>query len=327
MVTSILIQHSIKRFKCVAALLIMLLSCIAVSANYISPHYKITGEHSVYKHQSEGRLLMVAVVDSDDKDIGERCEADLDDITYTFSDLAFWLGLDWIEPKVIEGGDFSKEVVNDAIDNWLKNQQPGSNDIVVFYYSGHGFRFAGDANEYPRMWLKTASDQNVETNNLQVEDVYNRIVKLGGGINLVISDCCNTTSAGESGNFDNAAVPVRIRVKHTKPANDAQDNDDDMDYSDKLFNFSHPFSMLVTAASKNEFAGGKADIGGFFTYYFVEALEKCVYDETIEPSWQNIFKYTNDNAGYWARSAACPDAKHNDKGRCIQTLKYAIDNN
>ena len=319
-----LIHYSLKCFKYVAALLILLLPCIPVNANHVHPQYKIAGKTGVHKHQSEGRLLLVAVIDSDDKDIGERCEEDLDDITFTFSDLAFWLDLEWIEPKVIKGDDFSKDAVNDAINNWLPEQHPGSNDLVVFYYSGHGFRFAGDADDYPRMWLKTGQDQTVETNNLKVDDIYNRIAKSGAGINLVISDCCNTTTAGESGNFNNAGVPVRARVKHTKPGNN---DDDDMDYSDKLFNFSNPYSILVTAASKDEYAGGKPDIGGFFTYYFVEALEKCVYDEKIEPSWENIFKYADDNAGYWARSAACPDAKHNAQGRCIQTLKYKIDNN
>ena len=91
------------------------------------------------------------------------------------------------------------------------------NDIVMFYYSGHGFRYPNDASDYPRMWLKTGSDENVETNNLRIEeDVYDHIIKMGAGVNIVLSDCCNTTAAGDNGNFNNATVPVRQRVAHKK---------------------------------------------------------------------------------------------------------------
>jgi hypothetical protein len=54
-------------------------------------------------------------------------------------------------------------------------------------------------------------------------------------------------------------------------------------------------------------------------------LENCIYDNKIQPSWENIFKYTDENAGFWAKSATCPEAKHNAQGRCVQTLEFKID--
>jgi len=229
------------------------------------------------------------------------------------------------EPKIISGDDFSKAAVNDAIDNWLQSQQPGKTDIVIFYYSGHGFRFPDDVSTYPRMWLKTSTDQDVTRNNLRMEeDIYERIKKMGAGVNIVLSDCCNTTDAGENANYDNIIAPTRKRVVHKRPE-DEEDLDEQLDFAEKLFVPGYPLSMLATAADKSEFAGGKADFGGFFTFYFLEALAKCVFDGTIQAEWKNVFKYADENASFKARSAACPAAKHNQQGRCIQTAKFKID--
>jgi len=318
-----------KHFTYAAVIMIWLLSAISVSAgNVTHPANKTTQGSRFYKNQFQSRLFLIAVIDSDDKDIGKRCETDLDEVTYAFEELADWLGMEMEGPKIIKGDQFSKAAVTDAINNWLQTQAPSRTDIVVFYYSGHGFRYPTDASEYPRMWLKTQEDQNVETTNLRMkEDIYDRIIKMGAGVNIVLSDCCNTTVAGDNANFDNVMVTARERVAHKRQQQGSENSDDDLDNGDKLFIRDHPLSILATAADKGELAGGKDDFGGFFTGYFLEALSKCVYDGDIQPAWENILHYADEKAGYWARSAACPKAKHNAQGRCIQTAKFRIDNN
>jgi hypothetical protein len=107
---------------------------------------------------------------------------------------------------------------------------------------------------------------------------------------------------------------------HKRPENE-EELDDDLDFAERLFQPEHPLSILITAADKSEFAGGKADFGGFFTFYFLEGLSKCVFDGTIQADWKDIFKYTDENASFRARSAACPEAKHTPQGRCVQNSK------
>ncbi len=315
-----------KNFKYALAGVILFLFTITAHANHFScsDNYIIKEGFWLHKHQAQPRLFLIAVVDTDDETIGKRCEADLDAITETFDDLVDWLGFALAEPKIIKGDEFSKAAVNNAIDKWLAAKQPTQNDIVVFYYSGHGFRYENDASDYPRMWLKTTNDTDVDANNLKVEDVYNRIVQMGAGVNIILSDCCNTTAAGDNGNFDDAAVPVREHVAHKRVPGNAPDEDDN---GDKLFIPGHPLSILATAAQKNEYAGGKEDVGGFFTYYLIEALEDCIYDNKIEPTWNNIFKHADKHASYWAKSAACHEAnvKHTEEGRCMQTAEFKIE--
>lgn len=323
MYINLLINHFPKHFKYPAAVLLMLLLAISANAN-VYHHYKSGEKPGFYKDEPRARMFFIAVIDSHDDSIGERCEKDLEEVNASFEDLADWLDVE-MTPKIIEGDDFGRAAVNNAIDNWLKSQQPNRTDIIVFYYSGHGFRYENDVSAYPRMWLKTAKDKNVGTNNLRVEDIYARIVKMGAGVNIVLSDCCNTTSAGDNANFDNVAIPVRPRIVHKREHPKYEDSDDDLDNGDKLFIPQHPLSILATAAGKGEFAGGTPDAGGFFTNYFLDALEDCIYNEKIEPVWESIFKDVDENAGYWARSAQCPEAKHNGQGRCLQTLKFRID--
>ena len=174
------------------------------------------------------------------------------------------------------------------------------------------------------MWLKTAQDQDPESTNLRVkEDVYDRIIKMGAGVNLILSDCCNATAAGGNVNFDNITVPARQKITHKRQNED--ENSDEDDNGDKLFIPDQPLSILATAADKGEYAGGNADIGGFFTNYLLEALSKCVFDFKLEATWENIFKYTDEKASYWAKTAACPIAKHTAQGRCVQTLTLKMD--
>ena len=311
----------------VAALLLLLQTTRTVAkGNAYADDSKSKQQAAAGKKETDPRMFLIAVIDSRDDSIGERCKTDLAEITEAFGDYADEVGADLIEPKIIKGDQFGKAAVNDAIDNWLKSQQPSKTDMVVFYYSGHGFRYPNDASNYPRMWLKHGTDKDIATNNLQIkEDIYDRIVKMGAGFNLIISDCCNNTVAGDNANFDNVMVTTRKRETRKRDSSNDQDGPDDVDNSDKLFMLGHPLSVLVTAAGKGELAAGTADAGGFFTNYLLEALDKCIFDEDLQPTWDVILKYADEKAGYWARSAACPTAKHNEQGRCVQEAEIKID--
>ena len=107
------------------AVCLFLLTITANANGYSYPYnYTIKERFGLHKHQDKPRLFLIAVIDTDDETIGKRCEEDLDEITYTFDELADWLDVEMAEPKIIKGDEFSKAAVNDAIDNWLPSQQP-----------------------------------------------------------------------------------------------------------------------------------------------------------------------------------------------------------
>ena len=58
------------------------------------------------------------------------------------------------------------------------------------------------------MWLKTSTDRSPGTTNLRMEeDTYDRIITMGAGVNIVLSDCCNTSVAGVKAEFDEIRTP------------------------------------------------------------------------------------------------------------------------
>ncbi len=86
----------------------------------------------------------------------------------------------------IAGNDYNKN----NVENTIASLQPSQNDIVVFYYSGHGFS-KKDNRQYPYLELSSKSFQSLEEHSLNIEDIYNNLKRKNAHVTLVISDCCN----------------------------------------------------------------------------------------------------------------------------------------
>jgi hypothetical protein len=319
--TKLFNHHFLRPVKNTAAGMILLLLSILVSSNrYIQKDFR--NEKGVYqlKNEPKPRLFLITVIDSDDEIIGKRCEKDLEDITETFNQLTLWLDIATGVQKIIKGNEFSKAAVNDAIDIWLKSQEPNKSDIVIFYYSGHGFRFANDESIFPRMWLKTGTDKAVNTNNLSMEeDIYDRIVKMGAGVNIILSDCCNSVPGVAPPSTENNPVAEKSKIFKK------EELDEYLKDFDQLFMPDFPLSIIATASDSTELAGGTPSMGGFFTHFFLEALDMSIYDDELEPVWENIFNYAKEEARKKALGGLCPVDKRTKNGRCIQTARFKIE--
>ncbi|NJO25768.1 MAG: hypothetical protein HC867_08410, partial [Bacteroidia bacterium] len=139
------------------------------------------------QQQKATRLFLVLVANTNDLSIGPTCKVDKDATYTTFSQLAEFLKIQFV-PSVIEGKDFSK--IN--VDNAINGIRPASNDIVVFYYSGHGFNDVKTNYKFPFLDLRDKTYQQFgEPYTLNIEDIFKRIKMKGARMNLVISDCCN----------------------------------------------------------------------------------------------------------------------------------------
>ncbi|CAN5413111.1 hypothetical protein BH10BAC2_BH10BAC2_42310 [soil metagenome] len=260
---------------------------------------------SLNSFEQKTRLFLIAVANTGDAKIGASSQKDLDKITETFTTLTNKLGIALVNQK-IAGKEFSKKAVNDAIDKWLT---PTNIDIVVFYYSGHGFRYSYDVSNYPRISLRTSPDQSIDLNNLSIEEVYNRIVKKGARVNIILSDCCNE-------NFD-APPPIGRNLLKTKDVGTAGLKLN-IDNCKALFFPNHPVSILTSAAEKNQLAVGNPALGGFFTNFFQAQLTKSLYSNLGESSWLRILLNAKESTRKQAQTALCNNA------RCIQRAEVSV---
>lgn len=255
------------------------------------------------------RLFLVVVANTNDPKIGKSSYLDFNAITETFTTLAINLGMR-IVPTKIMGNDFSKNNVQRALDN-LKKQKPAANDIIVFYYSGHGFRFTKDMSAFPRMSLRTNENQDLKSYNFAVEDIYKQILKLKARVNIVIADCCNWDI--------NMPLPQGMDVLRTRGMGlNTTSQSLNMTNCNALFFPMQPVSIIACSAQKNQLAVGNHNLGGFFSYYFKAMLDQSLYTPNKGDSWLRLLLDTKEKARWQALSALCGN------NRCVQLATFSV---
>ena len=261
----------------------------------------------VTPQQKDTRLILLLVANTDDISIGSTCLVDKDATYNTFSQLAEFLKLKF-EPTLIWGKNFSK--VN--VDNAINAIQPGSNDIVVFYYSGHGFNDVQSNKKFPFLDLRDKTFQSFgDPYTLNIEDIYQRIKAKNGRLNLVFSDCCNADPSqtnlmsSEGATTRNSSIGWNIANCWS------------------LFMDQKRQSILMTAASKGELSAGTS-AGGIFTYNFRESLEKLIGPFYNNATWNNILTTAQKQTIQKAQNTWCVEP---DKPRkaCVQNPIFKME--
>jgi hypothetical protein len=253
------------------------------------------------------KLYLIVVANTNDTSIGPSVKKDLENITKTFTGLTKDLGMEMI-PTIISGDAFSKNAVELALSK--RTLKPAPIDIVVFYYSGHGFRYSDDTSRYPRMSLRTDSKtQKRSEYNLRVEEIYQTILKRGARVNIVLSDCCNENVGYPRPEGKDILTP---RGSETWPGKLNMENCNALLFPEK------PVSILIGSAEKDQLASGNPNAGGYFTSFFRSELEKSLYGFQSSTSWKKMLLSAKEKARYMATSAICGN------GRCVQRAEIRI---
>ena len=210
------------------------------------------------------KMILVIVANVLDPHIGKGCAKDIESIRHMFSSLAEHMKF-WFLELLIKGEDYSKENVVKSIDAI----KAGSDDILVFYYTGHGFRFEKqDDVEYPHVYLKStlpkATDGIINENSLNLNEIFESVKARGARLNIVIGDCCNNLIHFERKFSD------RDKKPRTDDASDLVVYDESKCRA--LF-CDLTGSIIVASADKGQFSITVDDIGSIFTYNFTKNLK------------------------------------------------------
>ncbi|MEO6819604.1 MAG: caspase family protein [Ginsengibacter sp.] len=256
------------------------------------------------------KIFLLVVANTNDEIIGASAKKDFDDINGTITTLSANLGMKLIATR-INGINFNKKNVDNALIN-LKKAKPTKDDIVIFYYSGHGFRYDNDTSPYPRMQLKESfSQKELDHNNLSLEEVYNQILKLGARVSIVLADCCNDKI--------NAQRPIGRGILTGRGVGyNTTSQSLNMDNCNALFFSKEPVKIIASSAQVNQLASGNPTLGGFFTYFFNSFLKKSLYTYEKNDSWFRLLLDAQEKTRWQATSALCGDA------RCVQLTKMDV---
>lgn len=226
----------------------------------------------------KAKLHLVILANSSIGDIGESCETDARNITKEFEDIAGALNADFRKYE-IKGTSFTKTNTMQV----LNGLTPSSNDIVIFYYSGHGFRWSDQTDAYPQMDIRASpyTKLTAETT-ISVSSVYNLLEKKGARLNIVITDCCNS-DIGINKMTESSFLAGR---SYQTP---------EVEKLQKLF-LATKGNIIITSSSAGQVSWSNSVNGGFFTLSFLQAFhEEISYLKTQEPSWDNILKKSQAN--------------------------------
>lgn len=220
------------------------------------------------------KLHLIVVANTLIGDIGAGCKADRDKLDYEFKGVADALGMGY-QKYIADENNFNKSYV----ESMLNTVNPGKNDIVIFVYRGHGFRWDNQTDAYPQMDLRPSSYLNIDkTTSLGLSEVYNTLKNKGARLNLVLADCCN--------NY------VGINQSTTASfLNSQSDNKPDINKLKKLFLNAH--GTLITAAAHSGEYSWSNPFGGFFTLSFIQAMkERISYMDNTNPDWTDVINYS-----------------------------------
>lgn len=219
------------------------------------------------------KIILLVVANINEPEIGPSCLQDMNRAVETFTKIADFMKIK-LEYKTVSGKDYNKKNVEKEI----SNISPAANDIVVFYYTGHGFRKPKDNRRFPYLDLRSKQDNTYMTNSLNIEDIYNSIKKKGARLNLVISDCCNTEVTAS--NAIGTPVPRKKGLLMSYNLENCR----------ALFLNPKPMSILATAADVGQKASSNNKFGGFFSFFFKASMENQLSFFKTKVSWSSLLE-------------------------------------
>jgi hypothetical protein len=252
------------------------------------------------------KLILVIVANTNDAEIGKGCRQDIKSIRHMFKKLCKHMDFACLELLVM-GHNYSKKNVLDAI-SILK---PDGNDIVVFYYSGHGFSYKKDKGKrFPQLDLRPASASNkikvLNENTHNLAELFEAVKSKGARLNIVIGDCCNNTikfkrvAQKQDADF---SIKKKPRMSINKIMGEA------------LF-CNYTASIIVAAADKGQFAVSDDKLGSIFTHNFANnfkiLLKRPAKNEEGMP-WQRLLQETKEETFEMSRKYEIENGKQGNQ--------------
>jgi hypothetical protein len=240
---------------------------------------------------TKSTLYLIQVTNSLDTKLGNGFYENHKMIKSLFQEAASTCNINFQNIEVM-GNDYSKDNVIKTISNF----NPGPNDIVIFYYSGHGYRYDDQVSDWPRMALSNTyqTKEELHANSLSLDDdVYKPLAAKNPHLLLVIGECCNT-SVGTTPSMQDPMQMIQGNYIIDPKAMKA------------LFNQSG--KMLIATSKPNESTWYYQTMGGLFGNNFVSAISKETNftNQSNNVSWKDIFDNSVNETVSRTRSGETP---------------------
>lgn len=183
------------------------------------------------------------VIMDGDVNIGASAEKDAETVEQCLKSLESWRILQ-LNMSTLRSSQ--RKVLGSSIFDWLDKLKTSSNDVVLIYFSGHGFI---DEEGSHFLWFDNGDY-------ISRDGIVNNLKSLKCRLKLFITDACS--------NLVVLPPPVTSTPRSLGESRDKQ-------YYKNLF-MDHEGLLDVTAASEGELAWGNSTLGGYFTISLFSAF-------------------------------------------------------
>ncbi len=230
--------------------ILIIFSFLFLSACQTSPDRPDTNRVS----RNGATLHAIIVADTNDYSIGKSVQVDLQNMQGLVQNISQHTGL------VMAGEEITGTVSSSKINNAISNLSVGSDDVVIFYYSGHGYN-PGNS-KWPGMSL--------DDGNLTIKNVKNMLKQKNPRLLIVIADTCNGFT--------------RSVYRYAK----SQENTENYK---KLF---LKYRGVITASSSKpgQFSWGNTQTGGLYTDALLRSFNKELASQS-NPNWESLMERAN----------------------------------
>ena len=189
---------------------------------------------------------------------------------------------------------FGNDLSADSVQFWLENVKKSSPEIVLIYYSGHGYRTALSPTSWPYLFF------SVHEETLDPQTLWNDLSGAGPRLVIVLLDCCNRISTRAGPTFSVMKKGAGWENKN-RPGF-------------KTLFLRTQGTVIATGASPGEPAFA-LDNGSLFTTSFTQTIRALTSNKNV--SWRAVFDRTISLCSYMQRpvcsvqtTAWVPKGKH-----------------
>lgn len=220
---------------------------------------------------ASGKIYAIVMGATQDPDIGKSCDMDLDRFENELATLSSLLEMELVPTIRFDGNNCDRPHLEQGI-NQLKSCN--REDIVFFYYSGHGMRAMNDKTKWPQLCMNYKDQRNW----VPAHEVISKISVLPSHLKLILTDCCNAKATW---------VSAKSKIYARGASNVSEINYSNLE---KLF-IRQNGCLIATGCQVGESSLCNNIVGGFFTLSFWESIDAAATGE-IKPTWDEVFKTT-----------------------------------
>lgn len=218
-------------------------------------------------------LHVILTADLSAYKIERAIKKDLERMEKEIKTIAKFTGLK-LKEKVFVGKKTDPE---DLIDH-LRDLQVGQDDVIFFYFSGHGFRMDQSSN---CPWPILAFEKSGV--GIQFEEIASFLKAKNARLTLIFADCCNHAisfkypkkSLSESDEMFQKSLKIKLKEKYCKL-------------------FLEPSGLLVvSSAQAGEYSYTSNIDGSLYTIALTSGLKEILKSPLQKISWGNLIEITN----------------------------------